>query len=272
MYFVEEIAHMYRKKLQNTWQIPKKPSKETIKCPSKKLEEFFTGFTSGECYLFAGSQHYTAFSHFRAWLLHYCMQRFNVEIIGQQIRPEEDFKWLLSLESGISFPRLSFLEKADKDKQEIIGKAISVLRTKQVTWCNFKGAFYETNSSVLFFSVSLKEWQKKRFHLFSKIAKETKKLIFVFIYMDQLKNMQNENPYYLSLSDLYNEDVPLVTEEYGTSLGLVYPSWPMWKESWLEEKTSDITLQLHGISRIKRSCLFFSINKQEKLEDYDSID
>ena len=202
MYFVEEIAHMYRKKLQNTWQIPKKPSKETIKCPSKKLEEFFTGFTSGECYLFAGSQHYTAFSHFRAWLLHYCMQRFNVEIIGQQIRPEEDFKWLLSLESGISFPRLSFLEKADKDKQEIIGKAISVLRTKQVTWCNFKGAFYETNSSVLFFSVSLKEWQKKRFHLFSKIAKETKKLIFVFIYMDQLKNMQNENPYYLSLSDL----------------------------------------------------------------------
>lgn len=58
-----------------------------------------------------------AFSHFRAWLLHYCMQKvLNVEIIGQQIRPEEDFKWLLSLESGISFPRLSFLEKADKDK------------------------------------------------------------------------------------------------------------------------------------------------------------
>ena len=47
MYFVEEIAHMYSKKLQNTWQTLKKPSKEAIKCPSKKLEEFLRNLPWG---------------------------------------------------------------------------------------------------------------------------------------------------------------------------------------------------------------------------------
>lgn len=268
-YSIQNIIQEYNQKLQNTWQTPK-TKRGGIPCPGQQLKDFFIEFAPGECYVFAGSQHYMALEHFRAWLLwHLIHQSINIGIRGHRISPQEDFQWLLSLESGHSFHSLSSLENASIEQQKNIHKAIQALSTLELEWYRAKTPIYPNTQDIFFFSLSLQEWRTEHCFTLPKLAKRLRKPIFVFVYMDKQRDNALGNPYYLNLDDLSNEDNCIFSSEYGDYIGFIYPSWPMWKRSWLESNISDITLNLQDLRQVRQRFCEFQIDNMQRLVDYN---
>ncbi len=278
-YSIQNIIQEYNQKLQNTWQTSK-TKRGGIPCPDQQLKDFFIEFAPGECYVFAGSQHYMALEHFRAWLLWYFVQQsLDICIRGPQTKPQKDFQWLLSVESGYSLPTLSSLENASISQQENIykavqakavqAKAVQALSAGKLEWSNAKTPIYTDTQDIFFFSFSLQEWQAEHCFTLPKLAKQLQKPFFVFVYMDKPRNNILGNPYYLSMADLCDEDNYSFSSEYGDYIGLIYPSWPIWKRSWLEENISDITLNLQDLRQVRQRFCEFQIDNMQRLVDYN---
>lgn len=268
-YSLQDIIQEYNQKLQNTWQTPK-TKQGGIPCPSQQLKDFFIEFALGECYVFAGSQHYMALEHFRAWLLWYFVQQsMDIGIRGPQIRPQKDFQWLLSLESGYYFHTLSSLENASISQQENIHKAVQALSTGKLEWTSAKTPIYTNTQDIYFFSLSSQEWIEEHCFALPKLAKQLQKPFFVFVYMDKKRDNALGNPYYLNLDDLSNEDNCVFSSEYGDYIGLIYPNWPIWKRSWLEGNISDITLNLQDLRQVRQRFCEFQIDNMQRLVDYN---
>lgn len=175
----------------------------------------------------------------------------------------------MSLESGYSFHSLSSLEKADITQQENIHKAIQTLSASRLDWCSAKIPIHNNIHDIYFFSLSLQEWQEEHCFILPKMAKRLQKPIFVFIHMDKQRNNALGNPYYLNIDDLCNENNYSFTAEYGDYIGFVYPSWPIWKQSWLEERTSDIILNIQDLQSVRQRLCVFQINDMQRLVDYN---
>lgn len=266
---IQNIIQEYNQRLQNTWH-PAESKQGGIPCPSQKLKDFFVEFVPGECYIFIGSRHYMALEHFRTWLLwHFIHQSISIGIRSPHITPQKDFQWLLSLESGYSFHSLSSLEKANITQQENIHKAIQTLSTSRLEWCSAKTPIFTDTHDITLFSLSLQEWKEEHCFILPKLAKRLQKPIFVFVYMDKQRNNALGNPYYLNMDDLYDENNYRFSSEYGDYIGFVSPSWPMWKHSWLEDNTSDITLNIQDLRQIRQRLCVFQIDNMQRLVDYN---
>lgn len=266
---IQNIIQEYNQKLQNTWQ-PSKIKQGGIPCPSQQLKDFFVEFVPGECYIFIGSRHYMALEHFRTWLLwHFIHQSISIGIRSPRINPQKDFQWLLSLESGYSFHSLDSLEKADITRQENIHQAIQTLSTSQLEWGSAKAPIYSYTYDIHLFSLSLQEWKEEHCFVLPKLAKRLQTPILVFVDIDKPRNNALGNPYYLSMDDLCDENNYSFSSEYGDYIGFIYPSWPMWKRSWLEENISDITLKIQDLRQVRQRLCEFQIDNMQRLVDYN---